>query len=615
MRSQRWRSGGSGAPPGGSGYLLWVVDDELRRRIAAKVAARRAASASAASDPPAERASAGDDAAPDARAESLQPVRPWERDAADRPRPPAPAAQSERTGLTPVRPWERAATAATGTEREGSAVRPGAPAGRAPSNPSVVLTDLAGGSQAGDDDRRRRFAQLRAAVSAHPGGDGGDGAEGTPAAAPAAAASAPAEAADDAIGAPEAPAAGGPASTSSRGGRALRWLFARSPEPTPEPMPQPTPEPMPQPTPEPMPQPTPEPIPQPTPGEVAPPASGTRKSRWTRRRASSDDLDEGGPAFPLPEADPQLDTPWSHATHTASAGEVADAPAAAQPETRHPMPAASQSRPRPGPGQATRPAVRPTAVGAAAQAARPRAPRSPRPGPGAGGSAKDSSEPAPTARTDAPSASVATRPGTDRVADAPSSPAKTATPAGKWKLGPAAGRLLRIAVVVVIAAAAALVLRTYVVSPYYVPSQSMEPTLRGCPHCDDDRILVDKISYRLHAPHRTDIVVFHAPPSLRKSDPVLVKRVIGLPGERLTLRGGRVLIDGRPLAEPYVRHGCRTTPETSRSSWTVPSGDVFVMGDNRCNSDDSRDFGPIPESSIIGRAFVIVWPLSRLRWL
>jgi signal peptidase I len=179
-------------------------------------------------------------------------------------------------------------------------------------------------------------------------------------------------------------------------------------------------------------------------------------------------------------------------------------------------------------------------------------------------------------------------------------------------------RTVRIAVLLAIAAVAALMLRLFVVAPYYIPSGSMEPTLHGCAHCNDDHILIDKISYHFHAPQEGDIVVFNRPPHAETQDPVLVKRVIGLPGDHLALRDGRVYIDGKRLVEPYLDKKCGprpTRPTTGRTRWTVPHDDVFVMGDNRCDSLDSRDFGPIPESLIIGRAFAIVWPLNRIRLL
>jgi signal peptidase I len=134
----------------------------------------------------------------------------------------------------------------------------------------------------------------------------------------------------------------------------------------------------------------------------------------------------------------------------------------------------------------------------------------------------------------------------------------------------------------------------------------MEPTLMV-----GDRILVDKVSYHLHAVGRGDIVVFGTP-AKELSDPSitdLVKRVIGLPGETISSSGGRVYIDGKPLHEPWLPPGTVTTGITSQ---TVPPNEYFVMGDNRSDSEDSRFFGPIPRSLIVGKVVFGIWPLSRL---
>lgn len=169
---------------------------------------------------------------------------------------------------------------------------------------------------------------------------------------------------------------------------------------------------------------------------------------------------------------------------------------------------------------------------------------------------------------------------------------------------------------------AALLLRTLVVAPFYIPSASMEPTLHGCTSCNDDHVLVDKVAYDLHGVHRGDVVVFDRPPTWPVHEAHLIKRVIGLPGDVLTVRHGQLYVNGRELVEPYLAPDCGPLtslgegPATARDRYgPVPAGEVFVMGDNRCDSADSRAFGPVPESDIVGRAFVIVWPLSRLHYL
>ena len=173
--------------------------------------------------------------------------------------------------------------------------------------------------------------------------------------------------------------------------------------------------------------------------------------------------------------------------------------------------------------------------------------------------------------------------------------------------------LIRLALVLAAAAAFAFGLRAWVVQPFWIPSQSMEPTLHGCPTCEPDRLLVDKLSYHLHTEHRGDVVVFTRPPGAPSTDADLVKRVVGLSGETVRASAGVVYVNDRALTEPYVATACNGTRDFGPT--TVPAGDVFVMGDNRCNSLDSRSFGPIAKSTIVGRAFVIVWPLARIHWL
>jgi signal peptidase I len=184
---------------------------------------------------------------------------------------------------------------------------------------------------------------------------------------------------------------------------------------------------------------------------------------------------------------------------------------------------------------------------------------------------------------------------------------------GRWKK-----TLTRSGVTLLIAALAAVLLRVFIVQPYYIPSASMEPTLHGCPGCNDDHVLVDKISYRVHGVRVGDIVVFDKPANAQAPEDVLIKRVIALGGDRISMKDGRVYVNGGRLDEGYLNkdHTCYATdPAENFKARTVPDGDVFVMGDNRCNSEDSREFGPIPTSSIVGRAFMIVWPLNRIRFL
>jgi signal peptidase I len=171
-------------------------------------------------------------------------------------------------------------------------------------------------------------------------------------------------------------------------------------------------------------------------------------------------------------------------------------------------------------------------------------------------------------------------------------------------------------VVVVVALAAALLLRTFVVQTFYIPSGSMEPTLKI-----GDRILVDKLAYHLHGVDRGNIVVFRRPADENCGGPPvadLVKRVIGLPGETISLSKGHVLIDGKLLNEGWLPSSVQGTtfPGPSGTSYNlakpyvVPANHYFVMGDNRSDSCDSRYWGPIAKSLIVGKVDVRVWPIT-----
>jgi signal peptidase I len=160
--------------------------------------------------------------------------------------------------------------------------------------------------------------------------------------------------------------------------------------------------------------------------------------------------------------------------------------------------------------------------------------------------------------------------------------------------------------VVIIGAAllAAIGIKTYLIQAFYIPSASMEHTLNI-----QDRVLVNKLSYRLHDVHRGDIVVFERPPNDVGQIRDLIKRVVALSGETVEAHDGTVYVDGRPLREPYLEQGVTTAEFPPKR---IPDGYIWVMGDNRGNSSDSRVFGAIRESTIIGRAFIRVWPLTAL---
>ncbi|HEX2904019.1 MAG TPA: signal peptidase I, partial [Jatrophihabitans sp.] len=174
-------------------------------------------------------------------------------------------------------------------------------------------------------------------------------------------------------------------------------------------------------------------------------------------------------------------------------------------------------------------------------------------------------------------------------------------------------RLLRWTMLIAVTLLVVSGLRGYVIASYYIPSASMETTLHGCDGCQPDRVLVDKLSYHFSAIGRRDVVVFDRPPLAPPEDKQLIKRVIGLPGDTVSGHDGHVWVDGKELIEPYVDAACHGTADFPPVS--VPAGRYFVMGDNRCDSFDSRMFGTIPRSAVVGRAFAVMWPLKHLRWL
>ena len=159
----------------------------------------------------------------------------------------------------------------------------------------------------------------------------------------------------------------------------------------------------------------------------------------------------------------------------------------------------------------------------------------------------------------------------------------------------------------------ALVLRSVLFQAYYIRFTSMEPTLSN-----GDRVLVNKLGYDLHDVNRGDLVVFERPAvaSGRQEDD-LIKRVVALPGEVIRFVEGNVYIDGRRLHEPYLESsgitsgnipsGCAAIVD---GGCLIGAGEVFVMGDNRPNSTDSRSFGPISEHAIVGQAFLRLWPVT-----
>jgi signal peptidase I len=198
---------------------------------------------------------------------------------------------------------------------------------------------------------------------------------------------------------------------------------------------------------------------------------------------------------------------------------------------------------------------------------------------------------------------------------------------------------------ILIALVLALLIKTFLVQAFFIPSGSMERTLHGCPGCRGDRVLVNKLVYRFREPHRGEIVVFRGPPSWQDTpdspattpgNPVarffhdvgsalgvaapsskdFIKRVIGVGGDHVVCcdSEGRITVNGHPLDEPYLYPGAK--PSEQPFDVTVPPHRLWVMGDHRNESADSRSHeadhsGTIATSDVIGRAFVKVWPPSR----
>jgi signal peptidase I len=152
------------------------------------------------------------------------------------------------------------------------------------------------------------------------------------------------------------------------------------------------------------------------------------------------------------------------------------------------------------------------------------------------------------------------------------------------------------------ALAVALLVKTFLLQAFYIPSESMVSTLQI-----GDRVLVNKLSYDVEDVDRGDILVFEKPAGEAGEIDDLIKRAVGLPGETIEGRDGQVFIDGEPLDEPYLDEGVTTS---DFGPVEVPEGMLFMMGDNRGNSRDSRFFGPIDGELIVGRAFLRVWPLG-----
>lgn len=173
--------------------------------------------------------------------------------------------------------------------------------------------------------------------------------------------------------------------------------------------------------------------------------------------------------------------------------------------------------------------------------------------------------------------------------------------------------IIEYVILVAVAIGVALLVQAFLVKPYRIPSESMQDTL-----LIGDRVLVDRLSWRFTEPQREDIAVFHPP----FGGNVLIKRIVGMPGDKLSLRNGALVVNGKVLNEPHVlRYDGEPVPTEAFSNgmpwsleqpYVVPEGSYFMMGDNRINSGDSREFGPVAREALVGRAFARYWPPTRI---
>ena len=190
------------------------------------------------------------------------------------------------------------------------------------------------------------------------------------------------------------------------------------------------------------------------------------------------------------------------------------------------------------------------------------------------------------------------------------------------------GSLIELVIIVAVALGLALGIQAFLVKPFRIPSESMEPTL-----IVGERVLVDRVSPRFSDPQRGDIVVFKPPrgadqdvcgapqqrpdqacpmPTPDRSNTNFIKRVVAVPGDHLKVVRGRVYIDGKLQKEPYIRPSENCDTCNLPREITIPPGQFFMMGDNRGNSDDSRVWGPVKKKWIIGGAFFTYWPPKRI---
>jgi len=151
----------------------------------------------------------------------------------------------------------------------------------------------------------------------------------------------------------------------------------------------------------------------------------------------------------------------------------------------------------------------------------------------------------------------------------------------------------------------ALIFRYFLVQPFIVVGQSMEPNFHN-----NEYLVVDKLSYKLRVPRRGEVIIFHPPANTRES---YIKRIIGLPGERVEVKEGNIYIDGRLLEESYVQRDPKISEGRNDLTAQLGPNEYFVFGDNRDHSSDSREIGPIPKANIQGKVMLILFPIKNMR--
>ncbi|MEO7118896.1 MAG: signal peptidase I [Candidatus Limnocylindrales bacterium] len=167
------------------------------------------------------------------------------------------------------------------------------------------------------------------------------------------------------------------------------------------------------------------------------------------------------------------------------------------------------------------------------------------------------------------------------------------------------GAVIEVITTAILAVVIYLVVQTFVVQTYQVKMESMVPNL-----LPDQHVLVDKLTPRFDDYSRGDVVVFHPPADEDVDGTPFIKRIIGVGGDHIEIRGGAVIVNGVQLPEPYIARDGLTEPTGGQNEWDVPEAELFLLGDHRSQSEDSRSFGTVRVSSVIGRAWLRFWPIS-----